>query len=1392
MGGTGEFDAPSQWFNGQNTMRAPPPGSGDEAAFFYPGEATGAGSVADILVEDLFGNPVNVTFNGDINVAATGPFGIGGVYVGSNCSLTIAGGVLDTLGGITSYGPVTLDAGAEIEGGGVNAYSSLDDEGGILNVSSLFAQETVTFAAGAAVTVTGNAEFGLASAATTVNVSGGSTLSSMNGQVDGSPAAPTQMTLSGAGVSWTIGADLEVASNGQASLTVTGGAVLSDAYGDVADGQQGPNGTGSVTIQNGSTWTTSANLSVGFGATGTVLVESGSTLTSATAYLGRYPNGNGTVTITGAGSEWTNSGSITVGGAGTGTINVTSSGSLSVEGTLNVGWQDDLPAISGTGTVSVSGGGTITADAGDLGGFAGSVGSVSVSGTNSSFAVTDTLIVADAGTGTFSIASGASGTAANILVSNTAGAIGAITVAGTDTSLTTTETLTIGEAGTGSITVGSGASLSAESIIAADQATGGTSANPSALTLSGSSSATVSGEFKLGEFGTANLAISQGSNLDITGGTDSELLVGDQSGAYGSVTLTGTDTSLDVNGAATFGETGQGDLTLSGGAAITITGTLEEGSKQGGSGIDMIQGPTTSLDLKAAWEIGGAGTHDDTISAGATVSVDDEITLGGSANGVGFLTLTGTDTTLTAGSGDVTIGEEGTGTLSIQSGATFDAHAVSVELAGSVGSHAILTLSGDGSNLSAQSVTVGSGGTGALDVQADTTLISSQDLTLGETNGSNGSGTIEPDALVSLGTGLTVGGGGSGTLMVNQGTLLIASGDVTVGDEETGTGDFTVNDTSLDVPGTLSVGEDGNGAFVAGAGAAVTAQVIEIGSGSSGAGVFTASGSGTTVQSSGDTTVGSDGQGTLTVTSGAVLTTQGNVSIAEHPSGTASQAEVQDQGTWSILNDLNVGDAGAGELTIQSGGSVANNGEVTIGGSAASVGFVQVTGTLAQDGGTSVASSLSFGSGLKIGDAGHGTLVISGGAVVGPVAAGTGTIEIAAGISSAGTVTLDGSSSMLEGKDLYVGGSDHAAGGTGGLAISNGGVVAVSQITVWSTGNIAGAGEVTGTITDAGIITAQGGTLTLDAAVSGAGNLAIGAGATLRLGAADNGAPVTFQAGNAVLSLAGSFASTVTIDGFVASDTIDVAAASGGTIALGTGPSGVTATLSAGGDTVGSLFFAGLTDPDNIQFDAADGVITTVPCFVAGTRIRTPRGAIPIEELRAGDRVDTWFTSAGRPVRWLGHRRVDCRRHPEPRKVWPVCIPAGSFGAGLPVSDLLLSPDHALFVDGVLVPARLLIGHGAVHQRETAAVHYFHLELDRHDVVFAEGVPAESYLDTGDRAQFANGGPVVTLYPDFASREWEAEGCAPLRLVGQEVAAIRSLLDGRAPTLGLIRWAFRQ
>jgi hypothetical protein len=195
-----------------------------------------------------------------------------------------------------------------------------------------------------------------------------------------------------------------------------------------------------------------------------------------------------------------------------------------------------------------------------------------------------------------------------------------------------------------------------------------------------------------------------------------------------------------------------------------------------------------------------------------------------------------------------------------------------------------------------------------------------------------------------------------------------------------------------------------------------------------------------------------------------------------------------------------------------------------------------------------------------------------------------------------------------------------------------------------------------------------------------------------------------------------------------------------------------------------------------------------VPCFAAGTRIVTPRGAVLIERLHVGDTV---LTLAGRaqPIRWIGRRQVDCRRHPRPGEVLPIRVAAHAFGVGRPRRPVLLSPDHAVFVEGVLIPVKLLANLDTVTQAAVDTVVYLHIELPRHDVVFADGLPVESYLKVDDRDLFDNGDGVIELHPNLmpdaskAALVWEARGCAPLLRSGWQVARTRAKLQVQAGLL---------
>ncbi|MFO1027784.1 MAG: Hint domain-containing protein [Acetobacteraceae bacterium] len=190
-------------------------------------------------------------------------------------------------------------------------------------------------------------------------------------------------------------------------------------------------------------------------------------------------------------------------------------------------------------------------------------------------------------------------------------------------------------------------------------------------------------------------------------------------------------------------------------------------------------------------------------------------------------------------------------------------------------------------------------------------------------------------------------------------------------------------------------------------------------------------------------------------------------------------------------------------------------------------------------------------------------------------------------------------------------------------------------------------------------------------------------------------------------------------------------------------------------------------------------------CFLSGTSILTQRGEVAVEDLRVGDPVVALVHGGLLPVRWIGNRRVRPLHYRNPDHAHPIRVQEGAFGPGMPHRDLWLTPGHRVLVDGHLVQIDTLLNDTTIEQVKQDEIHVFHIELDRHDVILADGMPSETFLDVGNRAVFEDG-PVVPLDPDFMPHDDDAT-CLPVQRDPAMLAALRTRLEARAEALGWTR-----
>jgi hypothetical protein len=197
-----------------------------------------------------------------------------------------------------------------------------------------------------------------------------------------------------------------------------------------------------------------------------------------------------------------------------------------------------------------------------------------------------------------------------------------------------------------------------------------------------------------------------------------------------------------------------------------------------------------------------------------------------------------------------------------------------------------------------------------------------------------------------------------------------------------------------------------------------------------------------------------------------------------------------------------------------------------------------------------------------------------------------------------------------------------------------------------------------------------------------------------------------------------------------------------------------------------------------ITTGGTDTLIETAACYCGGTLIRTARGQKRVEELKIGDSVVT-ASGAARPIKWIGRRSYAGRFIASRKDILPICIKACALDENVPRRDLWISPHHAMYLDGMLIEAKDLVNGVSIVQSEGVdKVDYFHIELETHDLIVAEGALSETFVDDDSRGIFHNADEYLSLYAETAPQL--ARYCAPRADCGHEVEQVRRAIAVRA------------
>ncbi|MCG4260206.1 Hint domain-containing protein [Acetobacter senegalensis] len=213
------------------------------------------------------------------------------------------------------------------------------------------------------------------------------------------------------------------------------------------------------------------------------------------------------------------------------------------------------------------------------------------------------------------------------------------------------------------------------------------------------------------------------------------------------------------------------------------------------------------------------------------------------------------------------------------------------------------------------------------------------------------------------------------------------------------------------------------------------------------------------------------------------------------------------------------------------------------------------------------------------------------------------------------------------------------------------------------------------------------------------------------------------------------------------------------------------------------------TNPLKITYENGNTYIGA--CFLSDSMIRTPEGDVAVQDIQVGDSVVAYVDGQQvvRKVVWAGKTRVAVKAGlPDDEAGYPVRILKDALAEGVPYKDMLVTPEHCLFFNGLFTPVRMLVNGASIfYDHSITSYDYYHIETEQHSVIMADGVMTESYLDTGNRGSFRQEGTVVSLNAGShkTARTWAEDAAAPLVVAQAVVEPIFRKIEARAKHAGI-------